>query len=69
MIGECPHVYFVGNQPKYETSTIQGPNGQQVRLIAIPKFHETGQIVVVDTETLEAEIVKIEIHNELQNGA
>ncbi|KAK6124612.1 hypothetical protein DH2020_041642 [Rehmannia glutinosa] len=46
-IENCPHVYFVGNQEKYETSLIEGSDGQVVRLICIPKFAETGIAVVV----------------------
>lgn len=67
MIEECPHVYFVGNQPRFETTVIEGPVGQQVRLIAVPKFHETGEIVLLDTETLEVELVKIGIEDELDD--
>lgn len=69
MIEDCPHVYFVGNQPRFDTTTIEGPAGQQVRIIAIPKFHETGQIVLLDTETLEPELVKIDIYDETDNGS
>lgn len=58
---ECPHVYFAGNQPKFETSTIEGPAGQVVRLVAVPSFRESGQVVVVDLESLEAEVVKFEV--------
>jgi DNA polymerase delta subunit 2 len=29
-----------------------------VRLISIPKFRETGELILVDTETLEVEVVK-----------
>jgi DNA polymerase delta subunit 2 len=36
-----------------------------VRIVAIPKFEETGEIVLLDTETLEVELVKIDIHDEL----
>lgn len=60
VIKECPHVYFVGNQPKFETIMIEGPNGQMVRLVAIPKFKDTGEIVVMDMESLEVEAVKFE---------
>lgn len=67
MIRECPHVYFVGNQPRFDTTTIEGPAGQQVRIVAIPKFHETGQIVLLDTETLEVELMKIYLHDEVDN--
>jgi DNA polymerase delta subunit 2 len=59
---ECPHVYFVGNQPKFSTTMIEGPAGQFVRLVTIPKFKETGVLVLVDTETLEVECVKFKVH-------
>lgn len=64
VIRECPHVYFIGNQPKFETSIIEGPQGQQVRLIALPSFRTTGEIVVMDLETLTPEVVKIELLDE-----
>ena len=61
VIEECPHVYFVGNQPRYETAMIEGPVGQEVRLISVPKFKETGELVLLDTDTLETEIVKFNV--------
>ena len=64
VIEECPHVYFVGNQPAFETAIIDGPAGQSVRLIAIPKFKETGEIVILDMDTLEVEAVKFEVFND-----
>ena len=63
MIEECPHVFFVGNQPRFDTALIEGPAGQQVRIITLPKFKDTGEIVLLDTATLEVELVKIEIHD------
>ncbi|KAL9597796.1 MAG: hypothetical protein Q9219_004923 [cf. Caloplaca sp. 3 TL-2023] len=62
VIEECPHVYFVGNQPRYETMVIEGPAGQTVRLICVPKFRETGEIVLLDTDTLEPEVVRFAVH-------
>ncbi|SPN97254.1 related to dna polymerase delta small subunit [Cephalotrichum gorgonifer] len=59
VIKSCPHVYFVGSQPRFSTKTIQGPDGQSVRLITVPSFAETGEIVLVDAETLEASVVRI----------
>jgi DNA polymerase delta subunit 2 len=64
VIEECPHVYFVGNQPRYDTTVIDGPAGQHVRLVTIPKFHTTGELVLLDVETLEVEIVKFDVHEE-----
>ncbi|XP_047160133.1 DNA polymerase delta small subunit isoform X2 [Vigna umbellata] len=45
-IESCPHVYFVGNQDKFETRIIKGSEGQLVRLICVPKFSETGVAVM-----------------------
>ena len=60
VLKECPHVYFVGNQPKFETTLVEGNLGQKVRLIAVPEFKETGEIVLLDLETLEPELVRFE---------
>jgi DNA polymerase delta subunit 2 len=64
VIQECPHVFFAGNQPRFETALIEGPVGQVVTLIAVPRFKETGQFVLLDTDTLEVEVIKIEVHDE-----
>ena len=37
---------------------MEGDDGQKVRIISIPKFSETGEIVLVDTSTLESEVVR-----------
>ncbi|XP_057507578.1 DNA polymerase delta small subunit isoform X2 [Actinidia eriantha] len=52
-IERCPHVYFVGNQDKYETRLMKGSEGQVVRLICIPRFGETGIAVVLNMRNLE----------------
>ena len=70
VIEHCPHIFFVGNQPRFETTVIDGPGDQQVRLVAIPRFHETGELVLVDAETLEVELVKFDIHEHSElNGS
>ena len=61
VLRECPHVYFVGNQPNFETTVIEGPVGQMVRLVAVPKFRDAGEVVVLDMETLVPEVVKFEV--------
>ncbi|XVF07363.1 hypothetical protein REPUB_Repub06bG0132100 [Reevesia pubescens] len=53
LIDSCPHVYFVGNQEKYETHLLKGLEGQLVRLICIPRFCETGVAVVLNMRNLE----------------
>lgn len=32
----------------------------RVRLVSIPKFHETGELILVDSETLDVEVVKFQ---------
>lgn len=53
LIESCPHVYFVGNQDEYETRLMKGSEGQEIRLICIPKFSETGVAVALNTRNLE----------------
>lgn len=62
VIDECPHVYIVGNQPAFDTIVIEGPAGQTVRLIAVPGFKDTGELLLLDTDTLEVESVLFELH-------
>ncbi|XP_072962400.1 DNA polymerase delta small subunit [Typha angustifolia] len=53
LIESCPHVYFVGNQDKYETRCLEGSDKQLVRLICIPRFCETGVAVMLNLRNLE----------------
>ncbi|GAV63959.1 DNA_pol_E_B domain-containing protein [Cephalotus follicularis] len=53
LIESCPHVYFVGNQEKFQTRLIKGSEGQLVRLICVPKFCDNGVAVVLNTKNLE----------------
>lgn len=62
--GKCPHLYFVGNQPAFGTRVIEGPKGERVRLISVPKFAMTGEVVLVDEETLEVELIKFNVNEE-----
>ncbi|KAG4034892.1 hypothetical protein MFRU_002g02410 [Monilinia fructicola] len=61
IIKTCPHIFFAGNQPSFDSASIEGPDGQTVRLISIPSFEETGEMVLLDAETLEAEVVRITV--------
>ncbi|CAG8982156.1 hypothetical protein HYALB_00003248 [Hymenoscyphus albidus] len=61
VLDSCPHLFFVGSQPKFDTATIEGPEGQTVRLIAVPRFSDTGEIVLVDTETLDTSVLRFTV--------
>lgn len=59
---ETPHVYIVGNQPKYETSLIElrRKNGDilPVRVISLPEFSKTSSCVLLDLQSLNCQLVK-----------
>lgn len=52
LLKECPHVHFVGNQPKFETGVMEGPQGQRTRLICLPAFSEKQTAVLVNLRDL-----------------
>ena len=53
VIDECPHVYFAGNQPAFETALVTGPKGQRVRTVLVPDFAVEHTCVLVSLDTLE----------------
>lgn len=36
---------------------VKGHDGQEVRLVLIPKFCETGEVVLVNTKSFECKVV------------
>ena len=70
VIEQSPHVFFVGNQPRFDTSVVEGPDGQSVRLVAVPRFSQTGELILLDTETLDVEVINFDVHQtHAVNGA
>jgi DNA polymerase delta subunit 2 len=61
VLQDCPHVFVVGDQPRFETTVIEGPQNQSVRLIAVPSFRDTGLVILLDSETLEVDCIKFDV--------
>lgn len=61
VISEAPHVYFVGNQEKFDTKFIEGENGQKIRLIMLPIFSKTNTVILLNLSTLECEQIRFHI--------
>ncbi|EJU04668.1 hypothetical protein DACRYDRAFT_93140 [Dacryopinax primogenitus] len=61
IIPRTPDVYFVGNQPAFETGMVRGVEGQRSRVILLPRFSKTGKFVLVHTGTLEVKTLTISL--------
>ncbi|KAK8198825.1 DNA polymerase alpha/epsilon subunit B-domain-containing protein [Phyllosticta paracitricarpa] len=48
LLARCPHLFFAGNQPRFATDLVRGPADQLVRLVAVPRFCDTGLVVLVN---------------------
>jgi DNA polymerase delta subunit 2 len=59
ILEQTPHVYFIGNQPEFESKLVE-QDGKKVRIVLVPKFSETGQIVLVNSKSLEVKVIGFE---------
>lgn len=59
VVQDCPHVYFAGSMRKFEKRVIDGPAGQRVLLVCVPRFRESRQVVLVDMESMDVELVEV----------
>eukprot|EP00298_Acanthocystis_sp_HF-20_P012782 c20050_g1_i2.p1 GENE.c20050_g1_i2~~c20050_g1_i2.p1 ORF type:complete len:109 (-),score=42.75 c20050_g1_i2:49-375(-) len=61
LVSECPHVYFAANQSKFLTKLIkegkEGENQKTVRLISIPSFSESKEIVLLNLSNLDCHTI------------
>ena len=68
ILTETPDLYIVGNQISCSDRLIEcstDPTGSDVaqscRLIAVSKFAKTGEVVLVNTRTLEVDVIQLEL--------
>lgn len=59
LLKECPHIFVAGNQQKFAAKEIEGPAGQRVLCVSVPRFKRTGKVVLVDMESWEVEVVRV----------
>eukprot|EP00316_Scyphosphaera_apsteinii_P008485 CAMPEP_0119338688 /NCGR_PEP_ID=MMETSP1333-20130426/96663_1 /TAXON_ID=418940 /ORGANISM="Scyphosphaera apsteinii, Strain RCC1455" /LENGTH=446 /DNA_ID=CAMNT_0007350035 /DNA_START=6 /DNA_END=1346 /DNA_ORIENTATION=+ len=57
IIRECPHVYFAGNQPSYQTALVDGTKGQRIRVVTVPDFAQEASCVLINLRTLESQAI------------
>jgi len=59
IITRTPHLYFIGNQPRFESMLLTQKDGQKTRVVLIPRFSETGQVILVNPRNLDIKVVSI----------
>jgi len=63
LIKSSPHVYFCANQSEFDTKVLD--NG--TRLICVPSFKKTRQIVLIDLRDLSVFTIKFDCADLLRN--
>ncbi|CAL9733581.1 DNA polymerase delta small subunit [Monosporozyma servazzii] len=61
IMDEYPHLYIVGNQPKFDKRMIEMSKDIKIQMITLPIFSETGEFVLLDLKTLDTEVIKLDI--------
>ena len=57
MVEREAHLCLNGTDAMMANAEEEGPSAS-VRLLLLPRFNKTGELVIVDTESLEVEVVK-----------
>ncbi|NXW63687.1 DPOD2 polymerase, partial [Eurystomus gularis] len=55
ILTNCPHVYFCGNAPRFQSKLLKGEAGQQVLLVAVPAFSTTQTACLVNLRDLSCQ--------------
>ncbi|XP_074708268.1 DNA polymerase delta subunit 2 [Strix uralensis] len=55
ILTDCPHVYFCGNAPRFQSKLIQGQDGQRVLLVTVPAFSATQTACLVNLRDLSCQ--------------
>lgn len=66
IIQNTPDIYIVGGQPKFATRLVVEENGEsgrqkRCRVVLVPRFSETGVLVLVNLRTLKVKTVKFHL--------
>jgi len=59
VLERCPHVYFVANQKEFQSTLLEGNEGQRVRLLLLPSFADHPLFVLVNLKTLNVQPISI----------
>jgi DNA polymerase delta subunit 2 len=73
IVHETPEVYIVGNQPAFKTKLVsepaeEGAGAIRCRIVLVPKFSESGVLVLVNLRTLGVRTVCIAVSGMSSGG-
>jgi DNA polymerase delta subunit 2 len=54
VLSQTPHVYFSGSATKFDSALVN----DQTRLVCVPSFAETGEVVLVNLKSLDVELLR-----------
>ncbi|XP_054031034.1 DNA polymerase delta subunit 2 [Dryobates pubescens] len=55
ILTHCPHVYFCGNAPSFQSKLLEGEDGQKVLLVTVPAFSATQTACLVNLRDLSCQ--------------
>ncbi|XP_009474626.1 PREDICTED: DNA polymerase delta subunit 2 [Nipponia nippon] len=55
ILTDCPHVYFCGNAPRFQSKLLKGEDEQQVLLLTVPTFSTTQTACLVNLRNLSCQ--------------
>ncbi|NXD87492.1 DPOD2 polymerase, partial [Halcyon senegalensis] len=55
ILTDCPHVYFCGNTPRFQSKLLEGEAGQRVLLVTVPAFSATQTACLVNLRDLSCQ--------------
>lgn len=56
-----PDMYVVGNQPEFATKLVVGDGGETCRVVLVPRFVETGTLVMVNLATSAVKTIQFDV--------
>ncbi|GJQ85442.1 hypothetical protein Trydic_g23867 [Trypoxylus dichotomus] len=62
IVEDCPHVFFAGNQKKFETKLVAGSDGQVIRLVCVPEFSSSFTAAILNLRNLECTPITFRIN-------
>ncbi|NXI51363.1 DPOD2 polymerase, partial [Chloroceryle aenea] len=55
ILTDCPHVYFCGNTPRFQSKLLEGKGGQRVLLVTVPAFSATQTACLINLRDLSCQ--------------